>query len=300
MSDTSSPEERNGTTCALFVVRDLVCGNGSAWSGVERMTALALGDHIGGRGEAWPSLRRLAAWTGFDKSTIIRALGKLTGPGGIFDVRRGGSLRGGRRLANVYSLRPVAKSNRYRSATGSGEQPGPVAESNPTGSGEQPQRPMNVPIERPITAQSRGGASSGLFGNVEADTEAPPRMAIKLVKRRQKGKGTQSWPATWPANAVGIALDTWKPYGAVAAGPLTGALKLIARDGWAWADVIGSLEKFLAAGRASLGPTVWARSVGEITTGRGGLTPMASGRGRDAERDARSHATLERFVNAGR
>jgi hypothetical protein len=94
--------------CPLFIVRDLVTATGSPWSPVERLVALGIADHMNGAGEAWPSQRAVAAWTGYSLRSVQEALGRLTGPGGIFDEETGGSRKGKRRTVSHYRLRAAA------------------------------------------------------------------------------------------------------------------------------------------------------------------------------------------------
>jgi hypothetical protein len=86
-----------------------VCRSGSPYSTAERMTALAIADHMWKSAEAWPSQSRLAEWTGLSAIAVYRALRKLTrGDLAIFDVvEAGGSRPGNRHSPARYRLKPL-------------------------------------------------------------------------------------------------------------------------------------------------------------------------------------------------
>lgn len=109
--------------CALFRVRDLVTAPESKWLPSERHMALAIADHMNKGEECFPGVRALAAWTGYNRTTVIRLLRVIcgAGPKGIFERMPGSSTAGGKRTPTHYYLKaslPVAGRDRLRSATG--------------------------------------------------------------------------------------------------------------------------------------------------------------------------------------
>lgn len=102
----------------LFTVRDLVTGEGSPFSSVERLVALCLADHANKDGQAWPSRRTIEAWTGLGHSAVFDALQALcVGEHAIFDLEAGGARPGGRYRANVYTLKADAELSARRQPT---------------------------------------------------------------------------------------------------------------------------------------------------------------------------------------
>jgi hypothetical protein len=68
------------------VVKDVVTREGSAYSAIERLVAIALADHLNQDGIAWPSVARLQAWTGLGETSVKAALKALCGgPRALFD-----------------------------------------------------------------------------------------------------------------------------------------------------------------------------------------------------------------------
>lgn len=103
----------------------------------ERLVLLALLDHWSiASPNPHPSLNRLAKWTGFERTTVMRSLNSLLETGVIETVgrHRNGSSRSFN-LRGVMTL-PVAESHRLQGSTGCRESP--VAQSNPTGCTESP------------------------------------------------------------------------------------------------------------------------------------------------------------------
>jgi hypothetical protein len=110
----------------LFRVRGIVTAADSKFTGVERLVALCLGDHMNGSVEAWPSLRRIAAWTGLGITAVRAALERLCGADdGIFVREQGGARRGERYAAARYRLREGIATRGTRETRGSsGEREG--------------------------------------------------------------------------------------------------------------------------------------------------------------------------------
>ena len=72
------------------VVKDLVTAPASTYTSVERLVAMAIGDHLNADGVAWPSLPRLEAWTGLShRSVQVAIAGLCSGPRALFKRDRG-------------------------------------------------------------------------------------------------------------------------------------------------------------------------------------------------------------------
>jgi hypothetical protein len=68
------------------VVKDIVTREGSAYTAIERLVAIAVADHLNAEGVCWPSIARLGAWTGLGRTAIRAALKVLcSGSRALFD-----------------------------------------------------------------------------------------------------------------------------------------------------------------------------------------------------------------------
>ena len=98
-----------------------VCYEGSPFSLVERLVALAIAAHMNRAGESWPSHRCLAGWTRASERAVRRAVHRLCGENGLFETVVGGARKGARYASTRYRLRPLRGAPQSTLATPRGD-----------------------------------------------------------------------------------------------------------------------------------------------------------------------------------
>jgi Helix-turn-helix domain len=242
----------------LFVVRDVVTGEGSTWNAPERLVALCLADHMGAAAEAWPSQRAISRWTGLGLRCVQRALGRLTGDGGPFEVlEMGGSLCGNRRITTRYRLRTVVPR-----AT--------VPSSLVRRSTVVPETTVVCGAPRPSSDVRTEGLSEGLSIVVAAATtpSRPVRQTTSAASATAPAPGIARPAGGWPARFA--ELYTARLGGVLAPGRIGKALEELVKAHGAelalsgWAKYLDRAADLSVDERRFCSPTDFARRFGDF------------------------------------